>query len=80
MFQLTNYNIRRRYLEEKEKARKKGQRFTYQDMAEMFESDDRSIYTWVSRVAKMQHLPANEAKRAKISAWLNDGTLKEKKK
>ena len=48
-------------------------------MAAQFDSDDRTVYTWITRVKKLQHLPANAAKQAKLSAWINDGTMKERK-
>ncbi len=71
MLSITNRNVRLRFLAEKSKIG-----FTYADMATMFETDDRTIYTWITMKPKLQHLPANESKRAKLSAWLNDGTLK----
>lgn len=80
MLNLTNRNIRMRYLEEKERAKERGENFTYADMAEMFESDDRTVYTWVSMVPGMQHLPSNEAKRARLLEWINDGVLARTKK
>jgi transposase len=81
MFQLTNYNVRRRYLEEKYRAQiMEGTPFTYKAMAAMFETDERTIYTWITKVEKLQHLPANSAKQTKLSAWINDGTLKVGKK
>jgi hypothetical protein len=76
---LSNANVKRRYLAAKEKARDNGERFTYADMAKMFDTDDRTIYTWITEVEKLQHLPTNESKRAKLSAWINDGTLGRKK-
>jgi transposase len=76
MFNLTNYNIRRRYLEEKARARIMGEEpYTYAKMAKQFDTDDRTVYTWITKVKKLQHLPANAAKRAKLSAWINDGAL-----
>lgn len=78
MLALTNANIKRRYLAAKDEALDLGERFTYADMAAMFETDDRTIYTWITEVEKLQHLPTNESKRAKLSAWINDGTLKRK--
>jgi hypothetical protein len=79
VFKLTNRNIRNRYIAEKIKAKKAGGRFTYQDMARMFDTDDRAVYTWVSTLPYMQHLPTNEVKRNKLTAWINDGTVKERK-
>lgn len=79
MFKLTNRNIRNRYMVEKIKAKKSGSKFTYQDMAQMFDTDDRAVYTWVSTLPHMQHLPTNEVKRNKLVAWINDGVMKEKK-
>lgn len=73
MFQLTNYNIRRRYLEEKACAQIMDEPpFTHKAMAAMFESDERTIYTWITKVEKLQHLPSNEAKRAKLTVWINE--------
>lgn len=81
MFQLTNYNVRRRYLEAKERAHVSNEEpFTYKVMAAMFETDERTVYTWITKVESLQHLPANAAKREKLSAWINDGTLKVVKK
>lgn len=79
MFSLSNKNVRTRYIEEKARAKIAGEKFTYQDMAKMFDTDDRTVYTWVTRVEAMQHLPSNETKRAKLSAWINDGTIGRKK-
>lgn len=83
MLQLTNYNVRRRYLEEKARAQiMEEPAFTHEAMAALFEVDARTVYTWITKVESLQHLPANAAKRAKLSAWINDGSLnlKEKKK
>lgn len=80
MFSLTNYNVRRRYLEEKARAKVMSEEpYTYAKMAKQFDTDDRTVYTWITRVKKLQHLPTNEVKRAKLSAWINDGALGEKK-
>ena len=70
MFHLNNYNVRRRYLEEKARAKVMGEvPYTYARMAAQFDTDDRTVYTWITKVKKMQHLPANTAKRLKLVAW-----------
>ena len=53
MFTLTNYNIRRRYLEEKARAKARNEEpYTYAKMAAQFDSDDRTVYTWITRVRR----------------------------
>ncbi len=74
-FKLTNNNIRLRYLLEKEKAFANGTKFTYADMAEMFDADDRTIYTWVTTVKALQHIPTTETRKNQLTSWLNDGIL-----
>lgn len=76
MFQLTNRNVRLRFLAAKDLMKALGTSFTYADMAEKFDTDDRTVYTWITAKPKLQHLPTNKSKRAKLSAWINDGTLK----
>lgn len=80
MLQLTNHNVRRRYLEEKARAQIMDEpAFTHEAMAALFEVDARTVYTWITEVESLQHLPANAAKRDKLLSWINDGSLKFKK-
>lgn len=76
-FKLTNNNIRLRYLLEKEKAFANGTKFTYADMAEMFGADDRTIYTWVTTVKALQHLPTTETRKDLLTKWINDPIMQE---
>jgi len=75
MYPLTNKNIRIRYLIEKENRKAAGDRFTYDHLAIMFDSDNRTVYTWVSANKNTQHLPASASKKEALTAWINDGTL-----
>jgi hypothetical protein len=77
MFPLTNKNVRIRYIVEKANKKLEGKKFTYNDMAEKFDSDDRTIYTWVSTRVKTQHLPTSESKRKKLLEWINDGKIEQ---
>ncbi len=80
MLQITNHNVRRRYLEEKARAQIMDESpFTHKAMASLFEVDAKTVYTWITKVEKLQHLPSNEVKQKKLLAWINDGSLNFKK-
>jgi hypothetical protein len=73
-FELTNKNIRVRFILEKQKREAAGGGFTYEDAAKLFDISDRTFYTWITMLKPLQHKPMG-TRRKKVLKWLEDGVM-----